>query len=324
MAITTSSIRELAWRCEEFLDERAEPLTVSYPGSLALCILDAIFSTGSHPKAVDNVVDRYIARHGRDDGAKSLRYSIAAAGGADAWARAEIHNLKPASTHSGAVLKAEVVDRATRLMADHSIDTVDDLLAAVGDAPSSGRRASEVARGWRELPSQRSGITWRNLLMLAESTHLEIDWRVTSYVAEAAPRFGQVDKDYVLGSIAGAADMLGVEDRVIKRIVWQVTHRRILSKRTRDDLLMHRYANDDFWASGSRFADKYSEAFPGFAETADFGESPDFDEVVFDDSTAEEPEPDVDRSTDWDRLLSLPERMPVPRPVHDEAGPAPF
>lgn len=147
MEITTSSISELAWRCEEFLDERSEPLTVSYPGSLALCILDAIFATGSHPKAVDNVVDRYIARHGRDDGAKSLRYSIAAAGGADNWARTEIFNLKPASTHSGAVLKAEVVDRATRLMADHGIDTVDDLLTAVGDAPRSD---AEQAR-WRAL-----------------------------------------------------------------------------------------------------------------------------------------------------------------------------
>ena len=252
MEITTSSISELAWRCEEFLDERSEPLTVRYPGSLALCILDAIFATGSHPKAVDNVVDRYIARHGRDDGAKSLRYSIAAAGGADNWARTEIFNLKPASTHSGAVLKAEVVDRATRLMADHGIDTVDDLLTAVGDAPSIGRGASEVACTWRDLPSQKSGTSWRNLLMLAESTHFEIDSGVTNYLAEVALPVSEVDCEYVLETITAAADLLGVDDRVVKRIVWQVAHRRILTKRTRGDLMLHQYGADAGAAVGAR------------------------------------------------------------------------
>ena len=305
MEITTSSIRELAWRCEEFLDDRSEPLTVSYPGSLALCILDAIFATGSHPKAVDNVVDRYIARHGRDDGAKSLRYSIAAAGGADVWARSEIHNLKPASTHSRAVLKAEVVDRATRLMADHSIDTVDDLLAAVGDEPSNGRSANEVARGWRDLPSQSSGTSWRNLLVLAESTHFEIDRGVVNYVAEVVPHFGEVDSEYALGTIAAAADLLGVDEQVVKRIVWQDSHRRILSKRTREDLLLHRHAADGFGVSDAEFVD---------------GSAGVFDDEDESEALEREREAEVHLgSVRW-----LPELMPEPQPVPDERGPAPF
>ena len=305
MEITTSSIRELAWRCEEFLDERAEPLTVSYPGSLALCILDALFATGSHPKAVDNVVDRYIARHGRDDGAKSLRYSIAAAGGADIWARSEIHNLKPASTHSGAVLKAEVVDRATRLMADHGIDTVDDLLAAVGDEPSSGHGANEVARRWRDLPSQSSGTSWRNLLVLAESTLFEIDRGVVNYVAEVAPHFGEVDSEYALGTIAAAADLLGVDDRVVNRIVWQASHRRILSKRTQEDLFLHRYA-----AEWSELSD--AEFVAGSAGV--------FDDEDESEALAREREAEFHLGS----VRSLPELMPVPQPVPDERGPAPF
>ena len=180
MEITTSSIRELAWRCEEFLDERAEPLTVSYPGSLALCILDALFATGSHPKAVDNVVDRYIARHGRDDGAKSLRYSIAA-----------------------------------------------------------------------------------------------------------------------------AADLLGVDDRVVNRIVWQASHRRILSKRTQEDLFLHRCT-----AEWSELSD--AEFVAGSAG-------------VFDDEDESEAlEREREAEFHLGSVRSLPELMPVPQPVPDERGPAPF
>lgn len=244
MEIRTRSIRGLAYRCEEFIDEYGKSLSIGYSDSLALCILDAIYSTGSHPTAIDNVVDRYIARHGRADGAKSLRYSIAAAGGPDVWAREVIHNLKPAHVHPGAILRAEVVDRATRLMADHGIDTVDDLLAAVGDEPSTGRHANEVARGWRALPSQKSGISWRNLLMLAGCDHFEIDHRVQGYIREVAGFLVAVTDEYVLGLIEATALFLGVEQRVVKQIVWQVSHRRLRTDPKRERLVLP-YAFED-------------------------------------------------------------------------------
>src|SRR5699024_1580269 len=94
MMITTNSVARLAQRCGDFFGDFGGSLARGYPTSLALCILDAIYSTGSHPAAVNNVVDRYIARHGRDDGAKSLRDSIAAAGGARMWAETVACNLK--------------------------------------------------------------------------------------------------------------------------------------------------------------------------------------------------------------------------------------
>lgn len=305
MEIKTRSIRSLAYRCEEFLDESGQPRSISYPNSLALCILDALFMTGSHPTAIDNVVDRYTARHGGADGAKSLRYSIAAAGGSEKWAREVICNLKPAHTQPGAMLRAEVVDRATRVMADHGIDTVDDLLAAVGDEPSSGHGANEVARRWRDLPSQSSGTSWRNLLVLAESTHFEIDRGVVNYVAEVAPHFGEVDSEYALGTIAAAADLLGVDDRVVNRIVWQASHRRILSKRTQEDLFLHRYA-----AEWSEVSD--AEFVAGSAG-------------VFDDEDESEAlEREREAEFHLGSVRSLPELMPVPQPVPDERGPAPF
>lgn len=227
MEITTESIRGLAWSCEEFLDERGEPRSISYPGSLALCILDALYSTGSHPTAVDNLISRYTDRRGATDGAKSLRYSIAASGGPDKWAQEVIHNLRPVNVQPGAMLRAEVVDRATRVMADHSIDTVDDLLAAVGDEPCTGRRINAVARDWRALPSQRSGLSWRNLLMLAGSEHFDIDSTVMSSIVRSAGWYPLAYDDYVPELIGATADFLGVEEQEIRRIIWQIARRRL-------------------------------------------------------------------------------------------------
>lgn len=237
MMITTNSVARLAQRCGEFLGDFGQAMTPSYPSSLALCILDAIYSTGSHPTAVDNIVARYIARHGNSDGAKSLRYSIAAAGGADVWAREVICNLKPASTRPGAVLKAEVVDSAVRVMAEHGIDDVGDLRAAVGEGVGSFAFSSDVSKGWRALPSQSSGITWLHLLMLAGSTHFEVDHKVVGYLAEVADPEADLTVDYVHAEIDAVARVLDAEVSTVERIVWQASHGRILSQLKDEDLL---------------------------------------------------------------------------------------
>lgn len=237
MMITTNSVARLAQRCGEFLDELGQPLTIGYPRSLALCLLDAIYSTGSHPRAVDNVIDRYTARHGREDGAKALRYSIAAAGGARMWAESVACNLKPASTHPGALLKAEVVDRATRVMADHDIDTVTDLLDVVGHEPWISPFSNAVSGSWLALPSQSSGITWLHLLIFAGSPHFEVDDRVMLYLAEVADPEAELTIDYVHAEIAAAAHVLDAEVGMVERIVWLASHGRILSRLKAEDLL---------------------------------------------------------------------------------------
>lgn len=180
MEITTDGVDRLVRRCRELVADEERPHPISHPESLALCIIDAIYATGSHPTAVANVLDRYVSRHGYRDGAKALRYSIAAAGGAKAWAETVACNRKPANTHPGAPLKAEVVDRATRLMADLDIDTVPDLLSAIGPDVSE----NPVAEGWTALPSQHSAVTYFHLLSLAGSDHFEPDRVVLRYLGE--------------------------------------------------------------------------------------------------------------------------------------------
>ena len=254
MEITTDEADRLVHRCRALVaDEQEHPHPISHPQSLALCIIDAIYATGSHPTAVANILDRYVSRHGYRDGAKSLRYSIAAAGGARAWAATVAHNRKPANTHPGAPLKAEVVDQATRLMADLDIDTVPDLRSAIG----SDVRENTVAERWTALPSQHSAVTYLHLLALAEVDHFETDRVVLRYLGETVAGDGadgstDADAEAVAGStgddgggeaegastslspdearglIDAAAPVLGLDARDLARLVWQAAHRRIL------------------------------------------------------------------------------------------------
>lgn len=227
MEITTGSIRHVAERCRALISSAAgvRP-TIGYPASLALCLIDAVYSTGSHPAAVDNIIDRYVFRHGCADGAKSLRYSIAAAGGERAWAESVAHNLKPANTHPGAPLKAEVVNRATRLMADLDIETVPDLREAVSACPHD----NEVIRRWRALPSQSSGVTYFHLLALAGVDHFEADRAVLRFLADGCED-GALTPGDARRLVAGAADILALDVPEAGRMVWQAAHRRLPSSR---------------------------------------------------------------------------------------------
>ncbi len=83
-----------------------------YPGSLALCIIDSIYSTGAHYSSVRNVIERYRAYraerggNGDTDGIDDLHATIKDLGGPDRWATA-IGNRRPTSTAANAPLKSE-------------------------------------------------------------------------------------------------------------------------------------------------------------------------------------------------------------------------
>src|SRR5690606_20452181 len=99
MTATQDEIDRLVAYCGANLGDQELWITPrGYPGSLALCIIDSIYSTGSHYMSVVNVVNRYRAANGRNDGAQALLGSIAAAGGPRAWAESVVDNRKPANT----------------------------------------------------------------------------------------------------------------------------------------------------------------------------------------------------------------------------------
>lgn len=157
-----------------------------YPKSLALCIIDSIYSTGARYSSVVNVVRRYRdhrTQQGGDpdvDGTDELAANIAEFGGPDTWA-SRIGNRRPTSTTAGAPLKAEAIAMLTTALPEVGVRTTADLHRVAKHAAE----LKAVERVWRATPGQRSGITWDYALMLAQIPGVKADRMVIRYVARA-------------------------------------------------------------------------------------------------------------------------------------------
>lgn len=226
MTITQYDANALVDFCRTHLGEPELWATPEgYPGSLALCIIDAIYSTGSHYTSVTNVVDRYRAGGGSADGAAALLHSIDTAGGPRGWAEAVTHNVKPAHTRAGAPLKADVVEQAARLMVGLSIDTVPDLVDAVSRKPQD----NPVHNGWKKLPSQSSGVTYNYLLILAGLPSVKPDRMVLRFLAEALDRTDSLGAAEAVELVFSAAQTLGISARTLDHVVWRYASGRELA-----------------------------------------------------------------------------------------------
>jgi hypothetical protein len=141
-----------------------------YSNSLALCMIDAMYVTGARHLTVENIIARYRAfRAGQgadadSDGVAELLANIAGVGGPYEWATA-IGNRRPTSTAKNAPLRAVALVEIAQQFAALGISTAADLRAIAAD---DDELSVEVQRIWCAIPGQRSGFTWRYLLMLVE------------------------------------------------------------------------------------------------------------------------------------------------------------
>lgn len=144
------------------------PIPVGYPDSLALCVIDAIQSVGVRYRSVVHVVTRY-KEYRADAGGDALRDGIdellatsEELGGPEGWAE-RIGNQNRTSTAPGAPLKATAILAAARELDTADVRTTTALRALVKDLDD----LAQVKNRWLSVPGQRSGISWRYLLMLA-------------------------------------------------------------------------------------------------------------------------------------------------------------
>lgn len=223
MTVNEEQVEQLAAYCSaELGDKDLWRVPTGYPGSLALCIIDAIYSTGSHYTSVINTVTRYRQARGDDDGVEALLASIDAAGGSTAWASDVVDNRKPAHTKAGAVLKAEVVRQAAEMLRELGIDTVPDLLAALGDDP----RVSEVHARWKQLPSQRSGVTFNYFLILAGLPSVKPDRMVLRFLDDALDG-AELSRADAVDLISATAVRMGVDVRALDHMIWRFASGRV-------------------------------------------------------------------------------------------------
>lgn len=156
-----------------------------YPDSLALALVDAIWSPGIRYATTAAVVGRY-AEHRRlvgtdpaHDTVSGLLSTYEGFGSTERFIDA-VGTRHRVSTQSGAALKGAVVRQAAESLRELGIDTADQFRAA--DQTPVGKQAESA---WRALPGQRSGISWRYLRMLLGLADVKPDRMVTRFVAAA-------------------------------------------------------------------------------------------------------------------------------------------
>ena len=202
----------LAAACERDLgDPDLWVRPAGYPNSLALCVIDSIYSTGAHYSQVLKIVNRYDVHRksaGGDaytDGAPELLGSIEEAGGPSGWATSVAINKRPTSTKPGAPLKAAAVYEAAAGLQRLRVSTTDDLRSRLASDDFD-----EVKLMWLAVPGQRSGITWEYAMMLAGIPGVKADRMVVRYVARVldlpARSLGPRDAARLVKAVAGAKE----------------------------------------------------------------------------------------------------------------------
>jgi hypothetical protein len=205
-----AACRELLGAMDEWVDPRG------YPDSLALCVIDSIWSVGVQYGGVDHVIQAYRGARGEradHDGASDLVGWIASVGGAEGFA-SEVHNHQRSFASTEAPLKAEVVAEAAAMLADKQIETIADFRAiahAIG---------GPVEAAWLALPSQSSGITWRYMCILAGLPDVKPDRMIRRFVANAL-RLDDVTTYRAHQAVLHVAGELGVSARRLDHRIWQ-------------------------------------------------------------------------------------------------------
>jgi hypothetical protein len=222
----TAEADRLTTACRTIFGDETKWITADgYPNSLALSIIDSIYSTGSKYQAVINVVNQYRAyrkAEGGDadrDGTSELIQTFKDAGGSAGWAEM-VNNRKPAHTKKNAPLKAEVIRRAAEVLQhkDLGVTTQDELRAAYADKEIR----KKLKDSWLDLASQKSGVTYNYLLILAGFQSVKPDRMVIRFVAEHAGLDGKkLTPMETADLIARVAELYPTQPRRLDHVIWR-------------------------------------------------------------------------------------------------------
>lgn len=193
-----------------------------YPDSLALCVIDSIQSLGVRYTSVEKVVGRYRTRYPTADShdVDELVNSFDDSTGPKGWAEA-IGTRHRTSTAPGAPLKAEAIQQAAQLLHDADVPNTRTLRSLNTEA------LDPVKTAWLSLPGQRSGISWRYLLMLAGVPGAKPDRMIHRFLNDhTSADSGLLSNSEAAAVVAQAADLLGMDTRTLDHAMWNHARRR--------------------------------------------------------------------------------------------------
>lgn len=190
-----------------------------YRRSLALCVVDAVFSLRATYASTTAALERYrTARRGAGadpevDGLRELVTTVDAGGGPVAAAGPVLfgnQGYAPGTARRGreGVLKSEAIYRAAVSMLDIGIDRIEDLHGN----PTGGRAAWLGVRGlgW---------VSWDYLLMLTGDDGVKADTMVQRFVAGALG-LPSVTGERAKAAVTDAAAALRADARVLDHAIW--------------------------------------------------------------------------------------------------------
>lgn len=198
-------------------DEWVRP--AGYPDSLALCIVDSVYSLRVKYTSVINVLNNYRQKRreeGADpvhDSASDLLAAIDAAGGPEAAADTLFSNnhVAPGSKR----LKSIVAAEAAQNLVDIGINTADEFRKAVEDSESEAK----VEKAWTAV-SGLGPASWDYLKLLTGIDATKADVWITRFVALALGE-DSVSPARAKEALAGAATELGVSLTTLDHAVWR-------------------------------------------------------------------------------------------------------
>ncbi len=163
-----------------------------YYDSLPLCVIDSVFSIGarytSTRRTVQDFCTAFIPHKGRVSPPPAIQsdaYTISQflhdVGGLPNYGASNLYHNKQRTSTKGGILKAEAVYRFAKALQEEKIER----LADVRDAsPAQLLRIEEKVR---EIPGQKSGISFSYFLMLSgNDNHMKIDRWLLRFVEIAS------------------------------------------------------------------------------------------------------------------------------------------
>jgi hypothetical protein len=199
-------------------DPAGWPMATTYP-SLALAVIDSLWSIGVRYTGVRNVIARYRAfrlRAGEDadqDTPTDLAAVIDGAGGPDAFAEI-VANRQRTSSRNG-ILKAEAVRLAVDVLIDTGIGVPGDIAAA------TPAELADIRTKWTGIRGQGSGLSWQYFLMLTGQQGVKADRMVRRFVADALScdeqDISQADAHELVTQAAG---LLGLSVSQLDFAIW--------------------------------------------------------------------------------------------------------
>ncbi|MDR1634314.1 MAG: hypothetical protein LBS27_05225 [Bifidobacteriaceae bacterium] len=191
----------------------------TYPGSLAECIIDSLWSERVKYSTVTRIIERYrtfrrwVGADADQDGAPELARSFDI--GMDAWMD-QIGNHQRAYSRDDAPHKAELVLEGAQAAIAAEVETT----AQLREGYAGGTQPYlDLHRMWLELPSQHSGLTWERLLLVSGIHSVPPDLWLAQFTADAVGH--QVSNEQALTLVDQVAAVMGTSALRLRNAIWQ-------------------------------------------------------------------------------------------------------